>query len=57
MTETTQEGANVFARIVLEQTQPETLKVAMADAHLNLYTGTVQSVKHESTSVDQNTVV
>jgi hypothetical protein len=53
MTETNQ-SANVFARIVLEQTQPEALKQAMSNAHLSLYTGTMQSVKHESKAVDQN---
>ena len=49
----TQQAASVFARIVLEQIQPETLKQEMSKAHLAMYMNTRQSVRHEAKPVDQ----
>jgi len=49
------EAANVFARLVLEQIQPEALKQELQKAHLNVYMDTRQSVKHEAKAVVENT--
>lgn len=42
------EAANVFARIVLEQTRPTDLQQEMRAAHLRLYCETPRSVLHEA---------
>lgn len=47
-----EQAMNVFARIVLEQTQPNKLNDVMAKAHLNTYMETRRSVFHEQKPVD-----